>query len=100
MKKTSKAFDPSRRELFKHGAAVAAGVVAASTLARIQPAQAAAPKVAQATAMYQTTPHGKQQCDGCVHFIPGKTATADGTCKMVAGSISPHGWCVLFATKA
>ncbi len=49
---------------------------------------------------YQDHPNGKQQCSGCALFIPGKTAKAAGTCKVVGGPISPHGWCTAFAPKA
>ncbi len=100
MKKLSKTFDRSRRDVLRNGVAAAAGAVAAGALLRVQPAQAAQAKVAKASAMYQDKPHGKQSCGHCIHFIPGKTATADGTCQLVQGSISPNGWCVLFSAKA
>lgn len=48
---------------------------------------------------YQDHPNGKQACAGCSLFIAGKTATAAGTCKVVAGPISPKGWCVAYAAK-
>ncbi len=48
---------------------------------------------------YQSKPHGKQKCSGCALFIPGKSATASGTCKVVDGSISPNGWCTAFSPK-
>ena len=97
MRKSSKRFDPSRRDLFRQGVAAATGVVAAGTFLRAQPARAA--KVAQAVAQYQDKPHDHPQCDLCVHFIPGASPTANGTCQLVAGSISPKGWCILFAAK-
>lgn len=90
--------DYTRRTIFRRGIAVAAGAVAIGTMAKIQPAQAA--KVKQAVAMYQPKPHASQKCVQCVHFAAGKTPTADGTCKLVEGSISPNGWCVLFAPKS
>ena len=37
---------------------------------------------------------------GCMQFIPEKTPTADGTCKIVQGSISPKGWCMFFTAKS
>ncbi len=49
---------------------------------------------------YQATPKGDQKCSQCVLFVPGKTASADGTCKVIAGGISPNGWCTAFAKKA
>lgn len=48
---------------------------------------------------YQSTPKGKQKCDGCTLFVPGKTASANGTCKVISGPISPNGWCTAFAQK-
>lgn len=94
----SKNFDPVRRDIFKKGIVVTAGAIAAGLMFESRPAQAA--KASKAVAMYQDKPHGKQQCDGCVHFVAGATPTANGTCKVVDGSISPKGWCVLFAPKA
>ena len=49
---------------------------------------------------YQDTPNGNQKCADCSLFIPGKSATADGACKVVDGSISPSGWCTAFSPKA
>jgi hypothetical protein len=48
---------------------------------------------------YQSTPKGKDKCSGCTLFVPGKTATANGTCKVIPGPISPNGWCTAFARK-
>lgn len=90
--------NPSRREVFKTGVLVAAGAVATCSILATEQAHAA--PVPKATAMYQDKPHGKQICSGCIHFIPGSSATANGTCKVVAGSISPNGWCVLYAPKS
>ena len=98
MNKTPKAYDASRRTILKKGMIAAAGVLTASSLFRIQPAQAGnTPKAAM---MYQDKPHGKQKCAGCIHFIPDKNPKANGTCNVVAGSISPLGWCVAFAPKS
>jgi High potential iron-sulfur protein len=49
---------------------------------------------------YQDKPNGKQKCSGCSLFVPGKSATANGTCKVVEGAISPNGWCTAFSPKA
>jgi hypothetical protein len=48
---------------------------------------------------YQDKPHNGQQCSTCTFFIPGKSASAEGTCKIVAGAISPHGWCIAYSKK-
>lgn len=60
---------------------------------------AADAKTSKSALKYQDHPNGKQKCSGCSLFIPGKTAKADGQCKVVAGSISPNGWCTAFAPK-
>ena len=49
---------------------------------------------------YQSTPKGTQKCSGCALFTPGKTATDDGTCKVISGAISPNGWCTAFAPRS
>lgn len=48
---------------------------------------------------YQSTPKGKQMCSDCTLFVAGKTATDDGTCKVITGAISPNGWCTAFAQR-
>lgn len=56
---------------------------------------AAAGKAPQASVQYQTKPKGEQKCGQCQHFIAGSNS-----CKLVEGTISPDGWCSLFAKKA
>jgi hypothetical protein len=56
-------------------------------------------KVAQSAVQYQTKPNGDKQCSKCAFFIPGATTDANGTCKIVAGDISPSGYCVAFNAK-
>ncbi len=70
-----------------------AGMVLAGTTA----AQA---KGSKATFKYQDTPNGGKKCSQCSFFAAGSSATAEGTCKIVDGSISPNGWCTAFAAKA
>ena len=101
MKEIKDSINESRRTLIRNGITIAAvGAVAATGLLKTGKARAQAGKASQAVAMYQGTPHGKDQCDNCIHFIPGKTATANGTCKVVDGVIAPQGWCVMYARKA
>ena len=50
-------------------------------------------KVSKALAKYRDMPNGSQQCSKCNNF------TAPNTCKVVEGSVSPSGWCTLFAAK-
>lgn len=56
-------------------------------------------KGAKAQFKYQDKPNGQQKCSGCALFVPGKSDSANGTCKVVEGSISPNGWCTAFSPK-
>lgn len=90
----------SRRALLKTGmAAVAGGAAVTSGLLTASRADAAAGTAPKSGMMYQEKPHGKQKCANCIHFTPGKTADAAGTCNVVAGSILPQAWCVAYAPK-
>jgi uncharacterized membrane protein len=56
-----------------------------------RPARAQEPKVAtQAEALYQDTSKGILSCAACAFFLPPRA------CKVVAGDISPKGWCKFF----
>ncbi len=83
----------SRRSVLK-GAAILAG------LAAIPLGVEAAGSVSKAAMQYQDHPKGDQECSNCLQFIPGKSASATGQCKIVAGPISPKGWCIAYAKKA
>jgi hypothetical protein len=78
------------------------GIVILPALAGLLVAGAAAPadaKGSQAQFKYQATPSGTKQCSKCTLFVAGKTATANGTCKVVDGVISPKGYCIAFQAK-
>jgi len=79
----------SRRVALK-GATLAFGVAATATVATRAGAQQ---KISQADAKYQDHPKGQQSCAVCVNFQP------PNACKFVQGTISPSGWCQLFAPK-
>jgi hypothetical protein len=98
-KMSSKPFDPSRRHLFRQGAVIAGGAALGALMLEAR-ALAQEGTEAQSTAKYQAKPHGKQECDGCMQFIPGKASSGNGTCKIVQGSISPQGWCMNFTPKS
>jgi hypothetical protein len=96
-------FDPpiTRRTLLRH-LAVAAGAAAslpllgwpAEVLADSAPASGAASKSAL---QYQDHPKGASACANCANFVPGKDAGGPGRCIIVAGDISPKGWCLAYA---
>ena len=75
----------------------AAAIAAAPLLA---PATASAGVVTQANAKYQNQPKNGAHCSQCNYYIPGPKPDANGSCKQVAGSISPNGWCQFYAKKA
>lgn len=56
-------------------------------------------KASKASMQYRDTPNGKQQCDNCVQYVPGKNPKAKGGCKIVEGDIDPKGWCIAYAPK-
>ncbi len=78
--------------------AAAAAIPGLALLAAGSGAKAAG-GVTQANAKYRPQPNGAAQCSKCNYFIPGASATVAGQCKVVAGAISPNGWCQLFAAK-
>jgi len=59
----------------------------------------AAGKLAKADAKYQDKPNAGNDCDDCLHFIPGAIRKAIGTCKVVEGTVDPHGYCIAFTPK-
>lgn len=56
-------------------------------------------KVSQSVEHYRNKPNGSQKCSGCRFYQPGHPASANGTCSIVAGSISPNGWCQAYVAK-
>jgi hypothetical protein len=71
-------------------AAIALGIAAAgATVTRASAQQ----KITPDAAKYQAQPKGQQSCATCINF------QAPNACKFVSGTISPSGWCQLFAPK-
>jgi hypothetical protein len=81
----------SRRDLLK-GVAILVGAAA------LRPVRAQG-KVAKSAMQYQDHPKGDAECSNCLQWIPGKTPTAMGSCKVVAGEVSPKGWCLAYVKK-
>lgn len=80
----------TRRQIMRAGFAAAGGVAAGAAIAVGARAQ---DKIAQAQVQYQSTPKDGNKCSTCVNF------EAPAACKIVAGTISPEGWCVAYAPK-
>ncbi len=81
----------SRRTIVLRGFAGAAGAVVLFGPAR----NAHAAKFPQTSPVvaYQDSPKDSHQCDGCIQF------QAPNVCQVVDGTISPTGWCKLWAKK-
>lgn len=79
------------RRKFLELTALLAGV---SLVSRAVAQQPAVQKASKETLKYQDKP-GKdgQRCDGCMHF------QAPKSCAIVAGDISPKGWCLAWVKK-
>lgn len=51
-------------------------------------------KAAKDKLKYQDTPKNGEKCIDCVHFLPDTNE-----CKVIEGSISPDGWCMIYLKK-
>ncbi len=87
----------TRRAVLKGAVLLATAVTALSGATRQALAEN---KATQAAMQYRNKPNGNKECSNCIQFIPGKTPKAMGTCKVVAGKISPRGWCLSYAPKS
>ena len=83
---------PATRRTIVFGAATLATLPLLAT-------EAKAGIVTQANAKYQNQPKNGGHCSICQYFLPGPKPDANGTCKQVAGVISPNGWCQFYAKK-
>ena len=70
-----------------------------AVVALIATGPAIAAKLAKADVKYQDTPNSEKDCDDCIHFIPDANRAGRGTCKVVAGPVSSHGYCLAFTPK-
>jgi hypothetical protein len=48
---------------------------------------------------YQDRPNEGKHCANCTAFVPPASGQARGACNIVAGPISPDGWCMAFSPK-
>ncbi len=84
----------SRRSALRRLAFAAGGSAMLTTTMIGNRAVAAQTKMAQNAVGYQDSPQGAEDCGNCVQFEP------PASCKVVAGSISPGGWCKIYAKKS
>lgn len=55
--------------------------------------------VAKSAVRYQDHPNGASSCTNCANFNPPRKPGMPGHCIIVAGDISPTGWCLAYAGK-
>lgn len=79
----------TRRGILRAGLTIVAGTTIAAASARAQDAE----KIAQELVQYQDKPKDGAKCSACAQWQP------PAACAIVAGKISPEGWCVAFAPK-
>jgi hypothetical protein len=91
--------DSTRRQFLRSTMLAAAAGGAATALVRARPARAVT-RLSRDTVKYQDKPKGKDSCATCMHYIPAKSAKANGTCAIVDGPISPAAWCVAFVVRS
>jgi hypothetical protein len=75
---------------FKCALATAAGLLTERARAESLDSQPS-DKLTKARAEYQDAPNGIYSCASCTLFVP------PSICKVVAGEVSPDGWCKAFA---
>lgn len=80
----------SRKRFLKAAAGASVVWIALSAAAK------ADDKVAQSAVQYQDKPNGDKRCAKCQSYIPDANG-GDGSCKIVAGNISPNGYCIAFS---
>lgn len=81
-------YNASRRQLLQAGMMVFGATTVAAAAATAQDA-----KIAQELVQYQNEPKDGAKCNACAQWVE------PNACKIVAGNISPNGWCVAFAPK-
>ncbi len=81
----------SRREVLR---TLRLGLLSLPFVAALPRFVSAQQKAAQNVVQYQDKPKNGQKCADCIHF------QSPNACKLVAGNISPDGWCMLFSPKA
>ena len=88
----------SRRGALRRTAAL--GMGAAIAWAVESPARAQATKLAKDAVKYVDKSDAPgRDCDDCMHYIAPASAREPATCRLVDGTISPHGHCIAFTPR-
>ncbi|HWI80125.1 MAG TPA: high-potential iron-sulfur protein [Ramlibacter sp.] len=86
----------TRRQFIKLGGAAIPLLVIA------EPSSSATNAAMRGALKYQNSPNGDKSCARCAQFVPGKSPTSAGGCKLMPGDteISPNGYCTAWTAKA
>ncbi len=88
----------TRRQMMRHSAILVVSVCGLPTMLAPRPVRAGS--ASKDDFHYQAIPHQRRRCADCSAFQASAQGTeADGTCRIVAGPISPNGWCMAFSAK-
>ena len=86
--------NPARRSFLVSSAQLAGLATITILTGRSAPATA---KATKSDFMYQDHPHNGRRCAQCKFFSLDGAHSGNGSCAIVAGVISPEGWCAAFA---
>jgi hypothetical protein len=81
----------SRRSVLQGVADVGGAVTLLAVIGHC--ARAAEAKTSKQVAGYRDSPNGSQSCSTCIAFV------RPNTCRIVAGNVSPQGWCKIWQRK-
>lgn len=87
---------PERRFFLVRIAEVAGVAAVAAIVSRSGPAAA---KATKGDFLYQDHSHDGKSCDQCKFFSADGAGSDTGSCAIVSGTISRHGWCAAFSPK-
>jgi hypothetical protein len=87
----------ARRRLLGQAAAALPVLLAMPLLATTTPARAGSGR--KEDFHYQDHPNEGKHCANCVAFTPPPSGQEFGACNIIAGPISPNGWCMAFTPK-
>jgi hypothetical protein len=88
----------SRRHALRRSAALGLGVSVVVWLAAT-PAAAQGKLAKDAVKYVDKGDVPGKDCDDCMHYVAPSKAGGPASCRLVEGSISPHGHCVAFTQK-
>jgi hypothetical protein len=87
----------TRRCLLGHAAAALPVLLMLPLLGRSSPARAGSAR--KEDFHYQDHPNEGKHCGNCTAFIAPPAGQESGTCNIVAGPVSPNGWCMAFTPR-